>query len=119
MESKKLYRYEEAGRQQDCKVIRGAFGEGARTAPRCMGKESPARRIRRKKAMQRRIARAVIDALSFVSILLFGFAFNWAFWICGDDGPDRVETYLTVAALAVAGAAFLVEWIFAGKRRRK
>lgn len=69
--------------------------------------------------MQRKIAHAVSDALSFVSILLFICALNWAFWICGDDGPDKIEKCLCMMGFIAAGAALLVEWIFAGKRRRK
>lgn len=107
MESKKLYRYEEAGRQQGGKVIRGTFGEGARTAPRHMEKEPPARRVRRKKAMQRRIVNAITEVLSFIAVLLFLLTISWAFWICGDAVPDKVDAFPWAAGFVLAAIALL------------
>lgn len=66
---------------------------------------------------KRKIMNAISEILCFIAICLMMLALTWAFWVCGDDGPDHTENVLMVLTL-VFGASGLATSALAGRRRR-
>lgn len=67
-------------------------------------------RRKKKKVTKPRVMRFISDALAAAAEVLGLMAFNWAFWIDGDDRPDEVFTAMIVITFALAALSFLIDY---------
>lgn len=65
----------------------------------------------------RRLVNIITEAMAFVSVIAVIMAFNWAFWVTGDEGPDEVFTVLAVGGLTLGLAAILIDYLYKAYRR--
>lgn len=54
--------------------------------------------------------RFISEALAAAATLIGLTAFNWAFWIDGDDGPDEVFTIMIVVMFILTAISFLIDY---------
>lgn len=67
-------------------------------------------RRKKRKVTKTRVMRFMSDALAEAATVFGLMAFNWAFWIDGDDGPDEVFTAMITFAFALAALSFLIDY---------